>query len=61
MSKKLILLPNKIAIPWLKNEPIATPNNILIGVVLLAKDIINNCVLSPNSVTKTKANAIKTA
>ena len=32
-----------------------------IGLALLEKDIINNCVLSPNSVTKTKANEINIA
>ena len=57
-SKRPIELPNKIAIPWLKKEPKATPSKIIIGFVLLEKESTKSWVLSPNSETKTKKNAI---
>lgn len=47
LSNKVMLLPNRIAIPWLKKDPIATPNNILYTLVLEEKDNTKSCVLSP--------------
>lgn len=57
--KSPIELPNKIARPWLKREPSATPTKIKKGFVLLEKESTNNCVLSPNSEIKTNKKAIK--
>ena len=57
-SSRPIELPNKIAIPWLKKEPKATPSKILIVFTLQENDNTNNWVLSPNSEIKTNKKAI---
>ena len=57
-STRPIELPNKIAIPWLKNEPRATPIRIVDVCNLEEKDSTSNWVLSPNSDTKTNKKAI---
>ena len=58
-SNKPMELPNKIAIPWLKNEPRHTPNKIQTDFTLEEKDKTRSCVLSPNSDKKTNKKEIR--
>ena len=50
--------PNKIASPWLKNEPKATPSKIVKVLSLVEKDNTKICVLSPNSESEINKNDI---